>query len=107
MNQYLIPANSKKGQLIFNVFRWIDLVILLIGAFVTFILLFVIPGQSIPALFIKLLPIGVCVLLVMPVPYYHNVLVFLQELYLYYSIKNPKKLLWRGWCSKQYGQQNK
>ena len=105
MNQYLIPANSKKGQLIFNVFRWIDLVIVIVGAIITLILLFAIPGQTILALFIKLLPIGICVLLVMPIPYYHNVLVFLQEFYIYCT--SQKRFLWRGWCAKQYGQQNK
>ena len=38
MDNYLIPANSKKGQLIFNIFRWSDLLLLIMGAFVTVIL---------------------------------------------------------------------
>lgn len=38
MNQYLIPANSKKSLLIFNMFRPFDLFLLLTGG--TFTLLF-------------------------------------------------------------------
>ena len=68
MNDYLIPANSKKGQLIFTIFRPIDLAILLSGGFITFVMLFVIPGQDISTLVIKLLPLTICVLLVVPIP---------------------------------------
>ena len=35
MEQYLIPANSKKSQLIFGVFQPIDLVIMVIGIFLS------------------------------------------------------------------------
>ena len=44
MNQYLIPANSKKGQLIFNIFRPIDLGVLLVGATLTLGFMFVLPA---------------------------------------------------------------
>ena len=101
MHQYLIPANSKKGQLIFNVFRPIDLVIVLIGATITLIMMFAIPGDAIWAIVIKLLPITISLLLVVPVANYHNVLLFLQEVLLFYTdIYRVKK--WKGWCA-SYG----
>lgn len=101
MNNYLIPANSKKGQLYFNVFRPIDLAIVLIGGTLTLITLFAIPGDSLLALVIKLLPIGVSLLLVLPLAYYHNVLVFLQEVYIY--LTSQKQYNWKGWCA-SYGE---
>ena len=93
---YLIPANSKKGQLIFNVFRWIDLIIALIGAMLTLLLMFAIPGDRLLLLVIKLLPLGIALLLVLPIPYYHNVLVFLEELVQFYM--NTRVYKWKGWC---------
>ena len=97
MNNYLIPANSKKGQLIFNLFRGIDLGVLAIGAVVTFLLIVLIGGDSLLMLVIKLLPLGISILLVMPVAYYHNVLVFLQEMYKY--LVSQKEYRWKGWCA--------
>ena len=81
MNNYLIPANSKKGQLIFNMFRWEDLIILAAGGLITLIAVLVSDNDSIFAMVLKLLPIGISVLLVMPVAYYHNVLVFIIEMF--------------------------
>ena len=101
MNQYLIPANSKKGQLIFNLFRTIDLVVLLIGASLTLLLMFALPGDDFWLLVIKLLPIGICVLLVMPVAYYHNVLVFVEEMLIFYNkeLNGQNRFRWKGWCA--------
>ena len=39
MNQYLIPANSKRSMLILGLFEVIDLWIFGIGALITFILI--------------------------------------------------------------------
>ena len=44
--QYLIAANSKRGQLIFNIFRPIDLIIASVGAGITFILFLAIQPDS-------------------------------------------------------------
>ena len=98
MNNYLIPANSKKSQLIFNVFRIIDLIILLIGAFITTMLMFIFKGDTVKELAIKLAPVGICLFLVMPLPFYHNVLVYLQEVVIYFM--NPRTYYWRGWCAR-------
>ena len=98
MDNYLIPANSKKGQLIFNIFRWSDLLLLIMGAFVTVILMFVFQGQdTLIMMFVKLLPLGVCLLLVMPLPYYHNVLVFVQEMYIFFTTR--RIYYCKGWCA--------
>ena len=93
---YLIPANSKKGQLIFNIFRPVDLIIFSIGTCVSLILLFVIQSTTMLALIIKLAPIVITALLVMPLPNYHNVMVFLREVIDFYS--NRRVYVWKGWC---------
>ena len=33
----------------------------------------------------------------MPLPYYHNVLVFLREVYMFYFTQRTYR--WRGWCA--------
>ena len=53
MNNYLIPANSKNGQLILNLFKPADLVILAIGTVITVIFLFVFKEDTIPLLVAK------------------------------------------------------
>ena len=104
MNDYLIPANAKKGQLIFNLFRWEDLLILLGGAIITLVLAFAIKGDGIIIMALKLMPIGISVLLVMPVAYYHNVLVFLKEAIKYFTSQNVFR--WKGWCVTNGGEQD-
>ena len=99
---YIIPANSKKSQLIFNVFRPIDLFgILLPGALLTVLFLFIFPGDSISAIVIKLAPVSLALFLVMPIPFYHNVLVYLREVYIYFS--SQRRFYWRGWCASYVG----
>lgn len=99
-NLYLIPANTKKSLLIFNAFRTFDLILFGSGALLTLILLFALPGDTILTLIIKLAPASITGLLVMPVPHYHNVLVFIIELYNFYM--NKRIYLWKGWCA-NYG----
>ena len=96
MNIYLIPANAKKSQLWFGVFRPFDLAVFATGAVITLILMFAIGSYATWALFVKLLPVGVVTFLVMPVPNYHNVLVFLREIYQFFM--NRRVYLWKGWC---------
>ena len=93
---YLRPANSKKGQLIFNIFRWVDLLIALIGGLITLFMMFILPGDTLLILVVKLMPLGIALLLVLPIPYYHNVLVFLEELVQFFL--NPRVYKWKGWC---------
>ena len=53
MNNYLIPANSKKSQLILSIFTPFDLILFLIGCFVTVILLFVANTNNIVVLIVS------------------------------------------------------
>ena len=45
-NQYLVPANSKKSQLIFGFFTWPDLILCLIGAAITIALLIILKNPT-------------------------------------------------------------
>lgn len=98
-NQYLIAANSKRAQLIFNVFRPIDLGIISGGAVTTFILFLIFQPDSLLYAILVLLPVLVCAFLVLPIPNYHNVLCVLQNIYRFYFV-DRNQLKWRGWCAK-------
>ena len=74
MNGYLIPANSKKGTLIFSIFRPFDLMLFSIGVVISLLLLAVVPTENIIAVTLALIPVIICGLLVLPIPNYHNVL---------------------------------
>lgn len=97
MNNYLIPANSKKSLLIFNMFRPIDLGVVIGGALTTLILMLAISNDSITAMVIKLVPLVITLLLVVPLANYHNIMVFIREVYIYLS--SQKRFYWRGWCA--------
>ena len=99
VNQYLIAANSKKGQLIFNMFRPVDLVIALGGAITTIALFLILDPKSLLMVTITLLPIAVCSFLVIPIPNYHNILCILMNIYNFYFVEQ-RELKWKGWCAK-------
>lgn len=94
--QYIIPANSKKSLLIFNIFRGIDLIIFAVGAVFSLFFLFIIPGDKIGDLLLKLAPVLIALFLVLPIPNYHNTLVLIRELFLFFT--NRRIYLWKGWC---------
>lgn len=96
---YLIPANTKKGQLILSMFRPIDLAILITGFVVTFIILIILSniGASNWIMILGAFPALLAVGLVFPIPNYHNVLVAIQELMNFYG--NNRNYKWRGWCA--------
>ena len=98
MNQYLIAANSKKAQLIFNAFRQVDLIILSIGVGISFILFLAIQPESLLLAALVLLPGLVCTFLVLPVANYHNILCILQNIYNFYFV-DKNNLRWKGWCA--------
>jgi hypothetical protein len=102
MNQYLIPANSKKSQLILSVFTINDLILLISGVSVTLMLLIIVGSKSLGTIILMLLPGLICGSLVLPLPNYHNVLGFLTSFIRY--INNRKQYYWKGWCVKDvYG----
>ena len=99
MNQYLIAANTKRGQLIFNVFRPIDLGIISTGTAITFILFLIFQPDNLYVGVAVLLPFLICAFLVLPIPNYHNVVCILQNVWRFY-FKDENELVWKGWCAK-------
>ena len=98
MNNYLIPANTKRGSLIFSAFRPIDLIILGVGILITLVLLFAMPMNTAWQVVLILLPALVCAFLVIPIPNYHNMMTVVVELYTF--LTNRQKYIWKGWCVK-------
>ena len=74
MNGYLVPANAKRGTLIFNIFRPFDLIMFGTGAAITLLLLVLVDSNDTIMILLSCLPVGVTGLLVVPIPNYHNVL---------------------------------
>ena len=95
-NNYLIPANSKKSQLILGVFNMVDLTVFLIGLGITVFLLLVIKSDDIGVMLLLASPALVASFLIAPVPNYHNVMTLLGNIYKFYT--GRKKYYWRGWC---------
>ena len=94
--QYLIPANTKRGRLIFGWFRPFDIGLFGAGLLVTLILLAFLPLSNTWVVILVLSPALITAFLVMPVPYYHNMLNVIVELYEY--LTNRQTYRWKGWC---------
>lgn len=95
---YLIPANTKRGNLIFGLFRGIDLIIFGTGVATTILALLIFQNNLSSTMITVacIAPALVCSLLVAPVPYYHNVMNVLVEAYEF--ITTRQNLYWKGWC---------
>ena len=96
MNNYLIPANSKKSQLILGFFTGVDLILFGSGVGITLILLLTIQSANMGVMLLILAPALITGFLVMPVPNYHNVLQFIVNIYTYFSER--RRYYWKGWC---------
>ena len=101
---HLIPANTNKGQLILGLFRPFDLILFLTGVLVTVILLAFMPLTETWITILILSPAVICGFLVMPVPYYHNILTIIIEMYEYFT--TVQTYHWKGWCFMD-GKENK
>ncbi|MBR3661143.1 MAG: hypothetical protein IKN63_04475 [Bacilli bacterium] len=99
-NQYLIPANTKKGGLILNIFMPIDLWIFGIGVGSTLLILILMSTlnhlDNLTSI-VALVPGLVAVVLVFPFPNYHNIRTAIGEVIAFYT--NRQRYVWRGWCS--------
>ena len=98
-NQFLIPANTKRGKYILSIFRPVDLAVFLTGVIVTFILLIILSNSDASS-WLKIMAVFpglVCAGLVVPIPNYHNVMVCIGEIISFYS--NNRNYKWRGWCA--------
>ena len=96
MNGYLVPANSKKGTLILNIFRPVDLIMFGTGMAVSLLLLVIMPSDNTIGILIACLPVAVTGLLVVPIPNYHNVLCAIQSIFRFFIER--RNYIWRGWC---------
>ena len=96
MNNYLIPANSKKSMLYFGLFNSMDLWIFGSGILVTFLLLLILPVENLGPAIIAIAPAIICSFLVLPVPNYHNVRTFIKSFVTY--LRTDKEIHWKGWC---------
>ncbi len=96
MNGFLVPANAKRGTLIFNMFRPIDLIMFGVGAGLSLLLLMIVQSDSTVLVLLSCLPVGITGLLVVPIPNYHNVLCALQSVLRFY--KERRNYIWKGWC---------
>lgn len=104
MDNYLIPANSKKSQLIFGFFNVTDLIVFLIGAVFTIVLLVVFDTNNLGIIILECLPIIISTFLVMPVLYYHNVMTLIGNIFTFFLEQRMYK--WKGWCVKDaYGRE--
>ena len=91
-----MPANSKKSGLILGLFNVKDLIVLGIGLGITAILVFLCSkGASLIGLVLIMTPGAISVLLVFPVPYYHNVMKLMSNIIMFFM--NKKKYEWKGW----------
>ena len=96
-NTYLVPANTKKSLLIFNILRPMpDLIILIAGVLLSVVFLATLNSSSVWLLLVACLPMLIAVALVMPIPNYHNTLVAIQSILRFYNSR--RNYVWKGWC---------
>ena len=95
---YLIPANAKKGTLIFGIFTKFDLILFGSGVVISVLLLLIIAPSTFNLSLICLIPLLVTGFLVVPIPNYHNILMLIRDIIdFFYGRRNYK---WEGWCYK-------
>lgn len=98
MNNYLIPANSKKSLLIFGMFKPFDLILFGCGLGVTLILLMIFSPNGFGFAILDLAPALITGFLVLPIPNYHNTLHVIKTVYKFYTSR--QRFIWKGWCVK-------
>lgn len=96
MNEYLVPANTKKATLIFNMLRPIDAMILGVGISISVIALLIFNNAGTVITILCCIPMLVSLILVLPIPNYHNTLVAIQSIYRYFNQR--RNYIWKGWC---------
>lgn len=96
MNGALVPANTKKSMLIMGMLRPFDAMLLGIGISISVILLLIFNNAGTLITIIACIPMIVCLILVMPIPNYHNTLVAIQSIMRFYQER--RNYIWKGWC---------
>ena len=95
-NSYLIPANAKRSTLILGWFNPWDLVIFGTGILFTLIMLFTIGTNDLDVMILIVLPALISTTLILPVPYYHNVIQLIINIFSFFL--NQRDFKWKGWC---------
>lgn len=96
MKGYLVPANTKKSLLIMGMFRPIDTIILGVGIGISVIGLLIFNNASTLIMIVCCIPMLISLILIMPIPNYHNTLVALQSILRFYNER--RRYIWKGWC---------
>lgn len=96
MNDYLIPANAKKSTLILGFFTPLDLIVFGIGLTFTVVMLLVIDTSEFTTMILILIPALISATLIMPIPYYHNIMQLLINIFSY--LFSQRRFKWKGWC---------
>ena len=96
MRGSLVPANTKKSMLIFSILRPIDAIILGVGISISVFFLLILGNSGTLLLLLACVPMLVSLILVLPIPNYHNTLVALQSIMRFYNER--RNYIWRGWC---------
>lgn len=105
MNEYLVPANTKKATLIFSVLRPVDALILGIGISMSVIALIILNNAGTLITIVACVPMIISLILVLPIPNYHNTLVALQSIIRFYNER--RNYIWKGWCIYNEFEENK
>lgn len=105
MNEYLVPANTKKATLIFSVLRPVDALILGIGISMSVIALIILNNAGTLITIVACVPMIISLILVLPIPNYHNTLVALQSIIRFYNER--RNYIWKGWCIYNEFKENK
>lgn len=92
------PKNFKRGRLINNRYRPIDLIIAIITSAISIVMMLAyllgFQGRNIAIILILLIPAVVAITLIMPMAIYHNLLEFLKVISIFNNSK--KKYIWEG-----------
>lgn len=106
MNSSLVPANAKKSILLFGFLRPMpDALVLGVGVLITIILLAFFSDVETWMMMLFCIPMLISVLLVMPIPNYHNTLCVIQSVLNFYN--GRRNYIWRGWCTYHEYKNNK
>ena len=101
-NLYLIPANSKKSDMILGLFTPVDLTLFSCGIGLTIIMMLAIHTDSLLGMILILTPAMISAFLVFPIPNYHNVLQLIINIYSFFFVRQ-RTYKWKGWCYKDGG----
>ena len=93
---FIIPANTKKSQLIFGLFNKFDAILVGIGVGISLILLLALDISDLKLSILAITPGLITVFLVFPIPNYHNVLTVIRNVITFYTTR--QEFVWKGWC---------